>query len=82
MEKEKRKKVFKGLVVASPMQKTAIVAVTRYIRHPQYRKYRQVTKRYKVHDPNNTTSPGDTVSFEMCRPISKQKRFRLLQSGV
>lgn len=79
---EKRKKVFKGLVVASPMQKTAIVAVTRYVRHPQYGKYRQVTKRYKVHDPEGVATPGTVVSFETCRPISKEKRFRLLPHDV
>ncbi|MDE0243139.1 MAG: 30S ribosomal protein S17 [Candidatus Kaiserbacteria bacterium] len=82
MEKETKKKVFKGSVVASPMQKTAIVAVTRYVRHPQYGKYRQVTKRYKVHDPDGIANPGDVVSFEACRPISKEKRFRLLPKDV
>ena len=82
MENKVKKKILKGSVVASPMQKTAVVAVTRYVRHARYGKYRQVTKRYQVHDPDNTTSPGDIVSFETCRPISKHKRFRLVPNDV
>ena len=64
------------------MQKTAVVAVTRYVRHPRYGKYRRVTKRYKVHDPDNAAVPGDTVRIESCRPVSREKRFRLLQNSV
>lgn len=79
---EKKRKTLKGFVVASPMQKTAIVAVSRYVRHPQYGKYRKITKRYKVHDPDNVAKPGDSVRIEVCRPISKQKHFRLLTNEV
>lgn len=77
-QKEKRKKVLKGKVVSDRMTGTVVVAVRRYFKHPKYGKYLNRVKRYKVHDPENTAAVGDEVSIEACRPISKEKHFKLV----
>ena len=78
MEEKKNKKTLRGTVVSAKMQDTAVVTVDRYVKHPIYGKYRRTTKRYKAHDPGNTASAGDVVVIESCRPISKEKTFRIV----
>lgn len=68
---------FKGVVVKTAMKDTATVAVSRYVKHPKYKKYQTLTKKYLVHDPGNTVAVGDTVMIVGCRPISKLKRFKI-----
>jgi len=68
---------FKGVVVKTAMKDTATVAVSRYVKHPKYKKYQTRTKKYLVHDPGNTAKEGDQVVIVACRPISKLKRFKL-----
>jgi small subunit ribosomal protein S17 len=78
MEKNTTKpQAFKGVVVKTAMKDTATVAVSRYVMHPKYKKYQVRTKKYLVHDPENTVSVGDKVTIVACRPISKMKRFMI-----
>lgn len=81
MKPETSKKVLKGKVVSTAMSDTAVVAVERFTKMPKYGKYRKVTKRYKVHDPGNTVSVGDTVHIGACRPISKEKHFIVMNTS-
>ena len=68
---------FKGVVVKTAMKDTATVAVSRYVKHPKYKKYQTRTKKYLAHDPGNTVQVGDRVTIVACRPISKLKRFKI-----
>ena len=74
-----RRKVRDGLVVSSAMDKTAVVAVTERVRHARYGKTVQRTKRLYVHDENNEVNAGDRVRVAETRPLSKQKRWRVVQ---
>lgn len=71
-------RVLSGYVVASKMVDTATVAVERYVKHPKYKKYMRLTKKYLVHDQGNTAQVGQKVDIIETRPISKRKRFVLL----
>ena len=73
------RKVREGLVVSDKMQKTVVVQVTRRYKHPVYRKYVQERLRYKAHDETNTARVGDRVRIIESRPLSKEKRWRLLE---
>ncbi len=74
----KKQKIIKGIVVSDKMDKTIVVAVHAFKTHPRYRKKYRITKKYKVHDPENKYKTGDVVEFTECRPVSKEKRFRVL----
>jgi small subunit ribosomal protein S17 len=73
------RKVRVGLVVSDKMDKTITVAVLRRIAHPLYKKYYKRTKKLMAHDPLNTAHPGDTVRVMECRPISRNKTWRLVE---
>ena len=79
MAESKNKRKFKGVVVSSSMNKTIVVKVERMTVHPKYGKNYRVSKGYKVHDEKNECSKGDRVFFEECRPLSKDKRWRLVE---
>lgn len=66
-----------GTVVSSNMDKTIVVRVDRIIVHPKYQKRYVNSKKYQVHDALNAHKEGDTVTFVECRPMSKNKRWRL-----
>lgn len=68
-----------GTVVSDRGDQTIIVAIERAAPHRLYRKVIRRTKRYPVHDPQNAASVGDVVRIEECRPISKTKRWRLVE---
>lgn len=68
----------KGVVVSDRMDKTIVVAVDTLKTHPKYRKQYRSTKRYKVHDEENRHKQGETVIFEECRPLSKDKQHRVV----
>ena len=72
-----RPQSFKGVVVKTAMKDTATVAVSRYVKHPKYKKFQTRTKKYLVHDPGNTVKVGDNVTIVACRPLSKMKRFKI-----
>ena len=75
-----RRKTLVGVVVSNKMDKTAVVAVERRRPHALYRKIVRSTQRYKAHDPNNQAVLGDVVRIEETRPISKDKRWRIVQT--
>lgn len=76
--KETNNKILKGVVVSDKMDKTAVVAVTRFVKHPKYKKYLKITKRFKAHDEGNTAKVGAAVSLRQTRPLSKDKRFEIV----
>ncbi len=73
--KSKTKRNFFGTVVSKAGDKTIVVAVKREKLHPKYLKRYAVTKKYKVHDPQNQYNVGDEINFIECRPLSKDKRW-------
>jgi small subunit ribosomal protein S17 len=68
-----------GVVVSDKMQKTAVVAIERRFPHPLYGKMMTRTKRLKVHDEENSAKTGDRVRIMETRPLSKDKRWRLVE---
>lgn len=82
MKKEEEKKIikkrFSGIVVSDCPDKTIVVRVERVKIHPKYKKRYTVSKKYKVHDEVNKYKVDDKVTFIECRPISKDKRWRVL----
>lgn len=79
MSEQKRghRKSRSGVVVSDKMEKTLVVQIERMVLHPVYRKYVRQRVKYKVHDEQNQGRVGDTVLIEECRPLSRQKRWRL-----
>ncbi|MHB1653521.1 MAG: 30S ribosomal protein S17 [Desulfitobacteriaceae bacterium] len=78
MERTQRK-TRTGKVVSDKMAKTVVVAVETKKRHPIYKRTITVTKRFKAHDENNSAHVGDTVAIMETRPISKDKRWRIVE---
>lgn len=74
-----KRKVRVGTVVSDKMEKTAVVAVESYYQHPLYKKILRKIKKLKIHDPDNKTKIGDVVKIAETRPLSKTKRWRLLE---
>lgn len=72
-----RRKVRQGKVVSEKMDKTVVVAVESRMRHPLYGRIVRRTKRYKAHDENNEFHVGDTVEITECRPLSRDKNWRV-----
>jgi small subunit ribosomal protein S17 len=85
MEKETKKingKKLIGVIVSDKMQKTVVVAVSRYFKHPKYGKYINSTKKYKAHNESDTFKMGDRVEIQEVRPISKDKNFTVTKKIV
>jgi small subunit ribosomal protein S17 len=78
MERNERKERI-GKVVSNKMQKTITVAVDRKVKHPIYGKFVNRTTKFKAHDEANTAGIGDTVRIMETRPLSKEKRWRLIE---
>ena len=74
-----RRKVRIGRVVSNKMDKTIVVAVEDFVRHELYNKPVKRTKKFKAHDENNECRIGDIVKIMETRPLSKDKRFRLVE---
>jgi small subunit ribosomal protein S17 len=68
-----------GVVVSNKMQKSIVVAVKRKVKHPIYGKFVNRTTKFYAHDENDTCSIGDTVLIMETRPLSKTKRWRLVE---
>jgi small subunit ribosomal protein S17 len=68
-----------GQVVSNKMQKTITVAVSRRVKHPIYGKFMRKTTKFSAHDENNDSNIGDTVKIMETRPLSKNKRWRLVE---
>ena len=68
-----------GIVTSDAMDKTISVAVERLVPHPLYKKSIKQTRKFKAHDEENTCNIGDTVRIQETRPLSKTKRWRLIE---
>lgn len=79
MSKIKRKNVLIGDVVSDKMDKTVVVKVGRIVRHPVFNKMVRRAKKYKAHDHKNECRIGDKVQIVETRPLSKDKRWRVLE---
>lgn len=75
----RRMKVVQGTVTVAKMQKTVTVEMERLEKHPRYKKYVRRHIRFKVHDENGEAKEGDVVRIVRTRPISRTKRWRLLE---
>ncbi len=71
------KRKLQGVVVSDKMDKTIVVKIIRIKVHSLYKKRYRTSKTYKVHDPKNEAKVGDEVIFEECRPLSKDKKWKL-----
>ena len=71
------KKKFTGVVVSDVANKTAVVKVVRRYKHPKYSKFIQKSKKYHVHDEENTLKEGQKVTIVESRPYSKNKRWEI-----
>jgi small subunit ribosomal protein S17 len=76
---ENKGNILKGVVVSDKMDKTVVVSVSNFIKHPKYGKYYKVSKKYKAHDEENKYKVGDEVEILETRPISKDKKFKVVR---
>ena len=74
------KRILEGVVVSDKNDKTIVVKVERRLRHPVLKKTVRLSKKYHAHDEKNAAKTGDVVRIEETRPISKQKRWALLET--
>lgn len=79
MEERKLRKERTGVVVSNKMDKSISVAVERKLKHPIYGKFVKKTKKFMAHDENNDCNVGDKVRIMETRPLSKNKRWRLIE---
>lgn len=79
MTERKERKTMVGKVVSDKMDKTIVVAIERTIQHTLYKKATKVTTKFKAHDENNEAHTGDTVKLMETRPLSRDKRWRLVE---
>ena len=79
MSERNLRKTRTGVVVSDKMDKTVVVAVIDNVRHPLYKKIVKRTVKFKAHDENNACGIGDTVMIMETRPISKDKRWRVVE---
>jgi small subunit ribosomal protein S17 len=75
--KTRRERV--GVVTSNSMDKSIVVIVKRKVKHPIYGKFVNKSSRFMAHDEENTANPGDTVKISEIRPLSKNKRWRLIE---
>ncbi len=76
---ESKRKVMTGRVVSNKMEKTVVVSIERLRRHPLYKKAVRRMVKYKAHDEKNECQPGDVVRIIETRPLSRDKRWRVVQ---
>ncbi|HOA07230.1 MAG TPA: 30S ribosomal protein S17 [Spirochaetota bacterium] len=75
---KKQSKQLTGSVVSDKMDKTVVVKIEKMEKHPLYKKFVKKSKKVKAHDENNECGIGDVVTIEEARPLSKDKRYRLV----
>jgi small subunit ribosomal protein S17 len=73
-----RRMQLSGTVASDKMKDTIVVTVERYVKHPKYHKFMKKTLRLKAHDAGNTKKIGDKVTIESCRPMSRDKAFKVI----
>lgn len=71
-------RVLRGTVVSTKMTDTITVIVDRYVKHPKYKKFERLSKKFLVHDAGNTAKEGQIVEIRETRPLSKRKHFELI----
>ncbi len=71
-------RVLRGTVVSTKMTDTITVIVDRYVKHPKYKKFQRLSKKFLVHDAGNTAKEGQLVEIRETRPLSKRKHFELV----
>ena len=71
--------MLKGVVISDKMDKTVVVKVEEYKKHPRYNHFYRSSKKYKAHDEKGEYRVGDKVIIEECRPISREKRWRVVK---
>ncbi len=79
IKNESKRRVLSGEVVSAKMDKTIVVRVERRFMHPVFKKVVRKHNKYKVHDEQNECSAGDEIQMIECRPLSKDKRWRLFE---
>ena len=79
MEPEKNKKSLIGTVISNNMDKTIVVTIERIVKHSVYGKYIRRTSKCYAHDPQNKCQVGDVVRVEESRPLSRKKRWQLVE---
>ncbi|MDY3052741.1 MAG: 30S ribosomal protein S17 [Ndongobacter sp.] len=79
MERATNRKTVSGIVVSDKMDKTIVVEVSTMVKHPVYKKMLKKSSRIKAHDETNQAHVGDRVLLMETRPLSKEKRFRLVE---
>lgn len=79
MSAEVKARTITGTVVSDKMDKSAVVAVERKVKHPIYGKFVKRTTKFHIHDENNECAAGDVVEIQECRPISKTKSWKLVR---
>jgi small subunit ribosomal protein S17 len=78
VEKKTTLQTFTGVVSSTKMKDTAVVVIERYVKHKKYHKFQIKRTKLMAHDPGNTKKEGDIATIESCRPISKNKAFRII----
>jgi small subunit ribosomal protein S17 len=76
------KKQLKGIIISDKLQKTVVVQVERLKEHTKYKKRYKVHKKYKAHDEKNQYKTGDNVIIEECRPLSKDKKWKVISKAT
>jgi small subunit ribosomal protein S17 len=79
MAERGNKRTIKGVVISNKMDKTIVVKAERLVKHPVFHKYVRKHIKYKAHDEQNQSKIGDTVLIIESRPLSKEKRWRMLE---
>jgi len=77
-QETKNVSTLKGVVVSVKMQKTVVVSVDRFVKHPKYGKYIKRSKRYKAHNESGEVKEGDIVTIQETSPISKDKTYKVV----
>lgn len=70
-----------GTIISHKMAKTAVVLVEKVKSHPRYKKKMKIVKRYQAHDPADKYQVGEKIIIEECRPLSKNKKWRIIQKA-
>lgn len=75
------KRILQGKVVSDANDKTVVITVERSFKHPMYKKVVRRSKKYHAHDENNQYKVGDIIQIEECRPISKNKTWKVVENA-
>ena len=73
-----KRQTFTGVVVSNKMKDTVVVSISRYVKHAKYGKFMTSRTKLMAQDSGNTKKIGDTVTIEACRPLSKNKAFKVI----